>query len=93
MNELISEISYKGVVKAKIKSRVEHYLIGDAHVMADGVNGAIIIAHNGKQIFRYNVYGLGIAIRHYAITDSYIDKITVDCIKAFEGTILAKYFK
>lgn len=93
MNELISEISYKGMVKAKIKAKIEHYLVGEAHVLLSDVNGAIIIAHKGKQVFRYNIYGLALAIKHYAITESYIDRITVDCIKAFEGTILAKYFK
>ena len=93
MNELISEISYKGMVKSKIKSKIEHYLVGEAHVILSDVNGAIIISQNGKQIFRYNIYGLALAIKHYAITESYIDRITVDCIKAFEGTILAKYFK
>lgn len=93
MNELISEISYKGLVKSKIKTKVEHYIVGEAHVCTDGINGFIVIAQKGKQVFRYNVYGLGVAIRKYAITESYIDHIVVDCIKAFEGTILAKYFK
>ena len=93
MNELISEISYKGLVKSKIKSKVENYIVGEAHVILSDVNGAIIIAQNGKQIFRYNVYGLGVAIRKYAITDSYIDRVVADCISAYAGTVLAKYFK
>lgn len=93
MNELISEISYKGLVKSKIKTKVERYIVGEAHVGTDGINGFIVIAQNSKQIFRYNVYGLGVAIRKYAITDSYIDHVVADCIKAFEGTVLAKYFK
>lgn len=92
MEELVCEIAYKGAIKSRIRRELERVIKADVHIMTDGVNGKIMISQKGRVIFSYPLYGFGLALRHQAITDSYISEKVNDCIKAFTGTILAKYF-